>query len=120
MKVLVWHRITDRRPWALDAAVVWFRYARRDGSAAYKLAHLVRNPHLPAPEGTTWRLSKVYDAMSFRAADNYDHPLTSVEIQAFLRDTLWEDAPPGWTVLGAGVCGEAWMQVTGEAPPLEL
>jgi hypothetical protein len=117
MEVLVWQRISDDRPWALDTAVVWFRYTQDDGSAGYKLAHLVRNPHLPAPEGTTWRLARVYDAMRFRAADNYDHPPTGPEIQGFLRDTQWESAPPGWTLLGEGLCRETWKRVTGSAPP---
>jgi hypothetical protein len=116
MEVLVWLRTKDARPWAVDEAVVWFR--RTDHG--HKLVSVYRNPHLPGPEGTAWRLRKVYDVKFFRNKADFDHLPTSVEVLAFLHDTMWRWYLWDETVLGSGVCTETWQRLTGEPVPPSL
>jgi hypothetical protein len=118
MEILAWARRVDDRPWALDAAVVWFRYTRDGGGDGYKLAHLARNPHLPAPEGDTWSITRVYDLFTYKGAENYDHPPTGAEVRQFFKDTMWEmKTPAGWKSLGSGLCRQTWERVIGEPAP---
>ena len=110
IEILAWRQRVDDRPLFVDDSLVW-KKATDGGKPVWSLAHVYRHPK----DENQFRLSVVYDA-PVSPRENYDHPPTSSEVEAFLKGSSWSWDPEGFQMVAGKICTATWTRVVGEAP----
>jgi hypothetical protein len=99
-----------------EGCILWIHV--REGKRRWVLATLFRHPRAVG-DPPRWRLAHVYHADQVPRRE-FDRPPTNSDVYQFLRDSLWDFAPPESRLVNRVLRADAWKDATGQAPSLPL
>jgi hypothetical protein len=110
-RVLAWRIREDDRPLYVEDAIVLLELAGPAALKSWRLLHVFRHPKAAMVDPDEWRRAQIADTPVTGVA-RFEAPPTAAEIEAFMRESRWNDPSDGFRVRASGTCREAWPEGT--------